>query len=100
MAASQQAVAVRRRGCALTRPSAPLQAKNENSTNGQARWPKKSAVFLLNLLKNAESNAEVRSVRTLARSSTELLMLQTLLAQWSHERWRLLRKAHIIAGCR
>jgi len=35
------------------------QAKNENSTNGQARWPKKSAVFLLNLLKNAESNAEV-----------------------------------------
>ncbi len=37
-----------------------VQAKNENSTNGQARWPKKSAVFLLNLLKNAESNAEVR----------------------------------------
>ena len=37
-----------------------MQAKNENSTNGQARWPKKSAVFLLNLLKNAESNAEVR----------------------------------------
>lgn len=36
-----------------------MQAKNENSTNGQARWPKKSAVFLLNLLKNAESNAEV-----------------------------------------
>ncbi len=35
------------------------QAKNEGSLNGQARWPKKSAVFLLNLLKNAESNAEV-----------------------------------------
>ena len=37
------------------------QAKNEGSTTGQARWPKKSAEFLLNLLKNAESNAEVRS---------------------------------------
>ena len=48
----------------LTGPCASLQAKNEGSTNGQARWPKKSAVFLLNLLKNAESNAEVR------RSST------------------------------
>lgn len=36
------------------------QAKNEGSTNGQARWPEKSARFLLGLLKNAESNAEVR----------------------------------------
>jgi len=32
------------------------QAKMHNTT--QARWPKKSAEFLLNLLKNAESNAE------------------------------------------
>lgn len=38
------------------------QAKNEGSTNGQARWPKKSATFLLNLLKNAESNAEVKGL--------------------------------------
>lgn len=38
------------------------QAKNEGSTNGQARWPTKSCEFLLGLLKNAESNAEV-SVR-------------------------------------
>lgn len=36
------------------------QAKNEGSTNGQARWPKKSVEFLMELLKNAESNAEVR----------------------------------------
>ena len=36
-----------------------LQAKNENQTTGQGRWPKKSAEFLLGLLKNAESNAEV-----------------------------------------
>lgn len=35
------------------------QAKNEGSTNGQGRWPVKSCEFLLNLLKNAESNAEV-----------------------------------------
>lgn len=36
------------------------QAKNEGAPAGQARWPAKSAEFLLNLLKNAESNAEVR----------------------------------------
>ena len=35
------------------------QAKNENTTTGQGRWPKKSAELLLGLLKNAESNAEV-----------------------------------------
>ena len=36
------------------------QAKNEGNPCGQARWPVKSCEFLLNLLKNAESNAEVR----------------------------------------
>ncbi len=36
------------------------QAKNEGSTTAQGRWPKKSVQFLLGLLKNAESNAEVR----------------------------------------
>lgn len=35
------------------------QAKNEGSTTRQGRWPVKSCEFLLNLLKNAESNAEV-----------------------------------------
>ncbi|PPR86692.1 hypothetical protein GOBAR_AA33992 [Gossypium barbadense] len=34
------------------------QAKNCHS-NGQGRWPVKSAKFILDLLKNAESNAEV-----------------------------------------
>ncbi|CAG9462754.1 unnamed protein product [Pedinophyceae sp. YPF-701] len=34
------------------------QAKNEGSTNGQGRWPKKSVEFVLGLLKNAEANAE------------------------------------------
>ncbi|KAJ8439151.1 hypothetical protein Cgig2_027077 [Carnegiea gigantea] len=33
------------------------QAKNRHS-NGQGRWPVKSAKFILDLLKNAESNAE------------------------------------------
>jgi large subunit ribosomal protein L17e len=37
------------------------QAKNEGNPNGQGRWPVKSAEFILNLLKNAESNAEVGS---------------------------------------
>ncbi|CAI5509084.1 unnamed protein product [Closterium sp. Naga37s-1] len=31
-------------------------------TNGQGRWPAKSARFLLDLLKNAESNAEVKGL--------------------------------------
>ncbi|MCD7461759.1 60S ribosomal protein L17 [Datura stramonium] len=35
------------------------QAKNRHS-NGQGRWPVKSAGFILDLLKNAESNAEVK----------------------------------------
>merc|ERR1719198_2689968 len=30
------------------------------STNGQARWPRKSCEFLLGLLRNAEANAEMR----------------------------------------
>merc|ERR1712022_101288 len=38
------------------------QAKNAGATNGQARWPKKSAQFVLNLLLNAEANAELKSL--------------------------------------
>lgn len=37
------------------------QAKNRHS-NGQGRWPVKSAGFILDLLKNAESNAEVKGL--------------------------------------
>ncbi|CAI9767370.1 unnamed protein product [Fraxinus pennsylvanica] len=37
------------------------QAKNRHS-NGQGRWPVKSANFILDLLKNAESNAEVKGL--------------------------------------
>ncbi|TYG55596.1 hypothetical protein ES288_D09G286800v1 [Gossypium darwinii] len=36
-------------------------AKNRHS-NGQGRWPVKSAKFILDLLKNAESNAEVKGL--------------------------------------
>lgn len=35
------------------------QAKNNGGTDGVGRWPEKSCRFLLDLLKNAESNAEV-----------------------------------------
>jgi len=38
------------------------QAKNEGSTNGQGRWPKKTVKVLLDLLRNAESNAEVKGL--------------------------------------
>ncbi|KAL8464635.1 hypothetical protein ACS0TY_034219 [Phlomoides rotata] len=37
------------------------QAKNRHS-NGQGRWPIKSVKFILDLLKNAESNAEVKGL--------------------------------------
>lgn len=38
------------------------QAKQEGSTTGQGRWPKKSCEYVLGLLKNAESNAEVKGL--------------------------------------
>lgn len=38
------------------------QAKNEGNKIGQARWPAKSATFLLGLLKNAEANAETKGL--------------------------------------
>ena len=37
-----------------------LQAKQWGTTQG--RWPKKSAEFLLQLLKNAESNADLKGL--------------------------------------
>merc|ERR1712205_29167 len=45
------------------------QAKNAGSTNGQARWPKKSAEFMLNLLSNAEANASSSPSRPTSSSS-------------------------------
>ncbi|KQJ99107.1 60S ribosomal protein L17-2 [Brachypodium distachyon] len=56
--AHKQAIPFRRycRGVGRT-----AQAKNRQS-NGQGRWPAKSAKFVLDLLKNAESNAEVKGL--------------------------------------
>ncbi|KAK8561079.1 hypothetical protein V6N12_048155 [Hibiscus sabdariffa] len=36
--------------------------KAKRHSNGQGRWPVKSAKFVLDLLKNAESNAEVKGL--------------------------------------
>ncbi|CAN6548716.1 unnamed protein product [Malus baccata var. baccata] len=57
--AHKQAIPFRRfcRGVGRT-----AQAKNRHS-NGQGRWPVKSAKFILDLLKNAESNAEVNQAQ-------------------------------------
>ncbi|KAK3732221.1 hypothetical protein QZH41_015310 [Actinostola sp. cb2023] len=38
------------------------QAKNRKAPGSQGRWPKKSAEILLQLLKNAESNAEFKGL--------------------------------------
>lgn len=56
--AHKQAIPFRRfcRGVGRT-----AQAKNRHS-NGQGRWPAKSAKFVLDLLKNAESNADVKGL--------------------------------------
>ncbi|ESW35742.1 hypothetical protein PHAVU_001G261000 [Phaseolus vulgaris] len=56
--AHKQAIPFRRfcRGVGRT-----AQAKSRHS-NGQGRWPVKSAKFILDLLKNAESNAEVKGL--------------------------------------
>ena len=56
------------------------QAKNENSTTGQGRWPVKSVEFIQGLLRNAESNAEARTRcynrRLLARAVPLFLLAQ------------------------
>ena len=38
------------------------QAKNEGSTNGQGRWPKKSVDLVMGMLTNLESNAELKGL--------------------------------------
>lgn len=43
-------------------PGRHAQAKAWNASGGQGRWPKKSAEFLLSLLKNAESNADYKGL--------------------------------------
>ncbi|PNW73697.1 hypothetical protein CHLRE_13g568900v5 [Chlamydomonas reinhardtii] len=57
--AHKRCIAFRRYQGAVGRTT---QAKNENNPSGQGRWPVKSAEFILNLLKNAESNAEVKGL--------------------------------------
>jgi ribosomal protein uL22 len=70
--AHKQAIPFRRfcRGVGRT-----AQAKSRHS-NGQGRWPVKSAKFILDLLKNAESNAEVCDFLT----GNFILLLPFLLA--------------------
>ena len=50
------------------------QAKNRHS-NGQGRWPAKSAKFILDLLKNAESNIEVRYWKSVVLSSSNCSLM-------------------------
>ncbi|XP_058078003.1 large ribosomal subunit protein uL22y-like [Magnolia sinica] len=56
--AHKQAIPLRRfcRGVSRT-----AQAKNRHP-NGQGRWPAKSAKFILDVLKNAESNADMKGL--------------------------------------
>uniref|UniRef100_A0A6B2LM64 Ribosomal protein L22 n=1 Tax=Arcella intermedia TaxID=1963864 RepID=A0A6B2LM64_9EUKA len=55
----KQAVPMRRYNGGLGRKA---QGAMHPHHNGQAAWPKKSAEYLLNLLKNAEANAESKNL--------------------------------------
>jgi len=60
------------------------QAKNAPGSNAtQCRWPTKSCKFLLHLLKNAESNAEVKGLDT---ESLEISHIQVNRAQKQRRR--------------
>lgn len=76
------------------------QAKNEGATGGQGRWPVKSCEFLLNLLKNAESNAEVRNACDYYRwRHCCLLGLRSPQRAWGAGGGRRMRmRAHVGAG--
>eukprot|EP00965_Chrysotila_dentata_P235449 6200761-Pleurochrysis_carterae.AAC.3 len=60
------------------------QAKMTNAT--QCRWPKKSCEFLLHLLKNAESNAEVRLRTALCNKAVKFLK-RCQDVYWSLQGW-------------
>lgn len=84
--AHKQAIPFRRfcRGVGRT-----AQAKNRQP-NGQGRWPAKSAKFILDLLKNAESNAEVNTIWWVSYYSESLICLLTLslFIYFSLYRWK------------
>lgn len=60
------------------------QAKNEGNSIGQGRWPVKSCEFLLNLLENAESNAESKGLDVDALYVSHIQVNQ---AQRGRRRW-------------
>merc|ERR1712216_804097 len=62
------------------------QAKAEGSTNGQGRWPVKSCKFLLDLLRNAASNAEAKGLDT-----DEMVVEHIQVQQAMHQRRRTYR---------
>ncbi|KAL4192492.1 hypothetical protein AMTRI_Chr06g194540 [Amborella trichopoda] len=61
------------------------QAKNRHP-NGQGRWPVKSAKFILNLLKSAESNADVKGLDV-----DTLFISHIQVNQAQKQRWRTYR---------
>merc|ERR1711998_177043 len=74
----KQAIPFRRHNGGIGRAA---QAKMVNAT--QCRWPKKSCNFLLDLLKNAESNAEVKGLDV---DSLEITHIQVNKAQKQRRR--------------
>merc|ERR1711893_149149 len=69
-------------------PGRHAQAKNCNSSGSQGRWPKKSAEFLLQLLKNAESNAEFKGL------DTDHLMIEHIMVNAAPKMRRRTYRAH------
>ena len=54
------------------------QAKNEGSTNGQGRWPKKCAEILINLL----NNAGYHTISTFAKDLLKRILAPKHFATW------------------
>merc|ERR1711941_176346 len=53
-------------------PGRHAQGKNVKAPGGQVRWPQKSCRFILDLLKNAASNAEVKELNPDALEVTHI----------------------------
>merc|ERR1712141_492564 len=64
------------------------QAKVHSTSGTQGRWPKKSAEFLLHLLKNAESNAESKGL------DSELLVVENIQVNRAPKMRRRTYRAH------
>ena len=76
------------KGCVQVRNNKPFTHTTSVRFLFQGRWPKKSAEFLLQLLRNAESNAEFKSL------DTDRLVIEHIVVQQAPQLRRRTYRAH------